>query len=58
MKRELSDVMRNFVNEIIELGLAKTRTQAEQLLAESLNRNLVGVEVMDMCRYIANETGS
>jgi hypothetical protein len=58
MKRELSDVMRNFVNEIIEQGLAKKRTQAEQLLAESLNRNLVGVEVMDMCRYIAKETGS
>lgn len=52
---KLSDVKREYIDDIMEQGLAQTRSQAEQLFAEALTRNLVSVEIMGMCRYIAEE---
>ena len=51
----LSDVKRDFVDQIMEQGLANSRSKAESLFVDALTRNMIEHEILEMCRYIVQE---
>jgi hypothetical protein len=52
MKMNLTDVKNYYVKQIMEQGLAQNEIDAEQLFVNSLTRNLVNGEIMDMVTHI------